>query len=220
MDVTPLIHQALKEKDLLPTEHLTDTNYAEAKQFLQSQQHYGIDLIAPTRSDHKWQAQQQQGFAATNFRIDWQAHQATCPTGQTSLSWTPAVDRRDNQVVKIKFSQKDCQPCPAHSQCTKAKRRTITLRAEELHLALQRARARQKEPEFWRVYRWRAGIEGSLSQGVRAFGLRRSRYDGLAKTHFQHLVCATAMNLVRVLAWLAEQPLAQTRRSHFAALAA
>lgn len=62
--ITPLIHQALKEKDLLSTEHLTDTNFAEAKQFLQSQQHYGINVIAPTRSDHKWQAHQRQGFAA------------------------------------------------------------------------------------------------------------------------------------------------------------
>ena len=35
VDVTPVIHQALKEKELLPTEHLTDTNYAEAKQFVQ-----------------------------------------------------------------------------------------------------------------------------------------------------------------------------------------
>jgi transposase len=44
VDVTPLIHQALKEKDLLPAEHLTDTNDAEAKQFVQSRQMYGIDL--------------------------------------------------------------------------------------------------------------------------------------------------------------------------------
>jgi transposase len=46
VDVTPLIHQALKEKDLLPTEHLTNTNYAESKQFVQSRQNYGIDLLA------------------------------------------------------------------------------------------------------------------------------------------------------------------------------
>ena len=26
VDVTPMIHQALKEKELVPTEHLTDTN--------------------------------------------------------------------------------------------------------------------------------------------------------------------------------------------------
>lgn len=52
VDVTPIIHQALKEKQLLPKEHLTDTNYAEAKQFVQSRREYGIDLIAPTRADH------------------------------------------------------------------------------------------------------------------------------------------------------------------------
>lgn len=220
VDVTPLIHQALQQKALLPTEHLTDTNYAEAKQFLQSRRDDGIDLIAPTRADHKWQAQERQGFDANSFLVDWQARKATCPAGHTSLSWTPAIDRRDNPVIKIKFSRKDGLPCAMRPHCTKAKRRAITLRAEELHLALQRARVRQKEPAFWPVYRWRAGVEGTISQGVRAFSLRRSRYEGTAKTHLQHLVCAAAMNVVRVLAWLDERPLATTRRSHFAALAA
>lgn len=42
-DVTPLIHQALQQEALLPKEHLVDTNYAEAKQFVQSQQLYCID---------------------------------------------------------------------------------------------------------------------------------------------------------------------------------
>jgi transposase len=58
VDVTPVIHQALKAKDLLPKQHLTDTNYAEAKQFVESREEYGIDLIAPTRADHKWQAKE------------------------------------------------------------------------------------------------------------------------------------------------------------------
>src|ERR1700680_891812 len=104
VDVTPVIHQALKEKDLLPTEHLTDTNYAEAKQFVQSRQLYGIDLIAPTRADHKWQAKEQQGFDSSRFQIDWDAEKATCPAGCESLSWTPAIDQYDNPVIKIKFS--------------------------------------------------------------------------------------------------------------------
>jgi hypothetical protein len=49
--------------------------------------------------------------------------------------------------------------------------------------------------------------------------MRRSRYRGMQKTHFQHLMCATCINLVRALAWLEGQPLAQTRTSRFAALA-
>ena len=219
VDVTPVIHQALKEKDLLPKEHLTDTNYAEAKQFVQSRQQYGIDLIAPTRADHKWQAKEQQGFATTSFHIDWDAQKATCPAGCESLSWTPALDRYDNQVIKIKFSMKDCKPCELKEHCTKAPRRAISVRIKEHHQALQEARARQKGAEFREKYRSRSGIEGTISQGVRAFGLRRSRYRGMEKTHLQHLIIATVINLVRVLAWVDQTPLAKTRISRFGALA-
>lgn len=219
VDVTPVIHQALKEKDLLPKEHLTDTNYAEAKQFVQSRQQYGIDLIAPTRADHKWQAKEQQGFAASSFQMDWEAQKATCPAGRESSSWSPTVDRYKNQVIRIKFSVKDCQDCPMKVHCTTAQRRMISVRTREHFEALQEARERQKDAGFWEKYQARSGIEGTISQGVRAFGLRRSRYRGMQKTHLQHLVSATAINVVRVLAWLNEEPLAKTRTSKFAALA-
>jgi len=58
-------------------------------------------------------------------------------------------------------------------------------------------------------------MEGTLSQGVRGFGMRRSRYGGLAKTHLQHVFIATAMNRWRIVNWLNEVPLAQTRQAAF-----
>ena len=88
------------------------------------------------------------------------------------------------------------------------------------HQALLAARERQRTPTFAGQYAARAGVEGTLSQGIRAFGLRRSRYVGLAKTHLQHLLTAVAINLVRLVAWLADTPRSRTRRSRFAALAA
>lgn len=39
-----------------------------------------------------------------------------------------------------------------------------------------------------------------MSQGVRAFGMRRSRSIGLAKTHLQHIGIAAAINLARIVA--------------------
>jgi IS5 family transposase len=50
----------------------------------------------------------------------------------------------------------------------------------------------------------RAGIEATLSQHVRACGLRRSRHRGLARTHVQHVLTALACNLTRVADWIAE----------------
>ena len=69
------------------------------------------------------------------------------------------------------------------------------------------------------LYKRRAGVEGTLSQGVRAFGLRRTRYWGVAKTHLQHVAIAAAINIDRLVAWLDERPRALTRISRFAALA-
>ena len=64
-------------------------------------------------------------------------------------------------------------------------------------------------------------MESSLSQGIRRFDLRQSRYRGLARTHLQHLLTAAAMNVVRVIAWLRDEPLGERRQKpgHFVRLA-
>ncbi len=212
---TATIHEGLKQKELLPDQHIVDTGYVDAQLLHRSQQDYGIDLVGPTRADYKWQAQQQTGFDAGKFQIDWQTKQATCPEGCISSSWTPAIDKRKNEVIKIKFSTKDCQCCPSRALCTQStrQRRTITVRPEQHYLALQQARERAKTDDFKTLYARRAGVEGTISQGVRVMGLRRSRYIGQEKTHLQHLATAAAMNVVRIVRWLDGEPHAQTRRS-------
>jgi transposase len=86
---------------------------------------------------------------------------------------------------------------------------------------MQAARQRQETPEFKEKYALRSGVESSLSQGIRRFAVRQSRYRGLVRTHLQHLLTATAMHIVRVIAWLKGTPLGERRRKpgHFARLA-
>ena len=107
--------------------------------------------------------------------------------------------------------------------CTTAKDapRQLTVRPQAHHEAIQIARQRQATPEFKEKYALRSGVESTLSQGVRRFDLRQSRYIGLARTHLQQLLTAMAMNVVRVLAWLWGEPLRERRRKpgHFAPLA-
>jgi transposase len=216
-DAVVPIHQALEKRELLPSTHLVDTGYVEANLLVKTSREYGVDLYGPTRADYHWQAQAGRGFEAESFCIDWDKQQATCPEGKTSLSGTPAVDRGDNEVIKIKFSSTDCKSCPSRPLCTTAKhlRRTVTIRTRAAYKALQAARQRQQSEEYKEQYQQRAGVEGTISQAIRAFGMRRSRYLGQAKTHLQHLLTAAAVNLVRVGKWLAETPRAATRNSHF-----
>ena len=96
----------------------------------------------------------------------------------------------------------------------------MTLRPRERHEALQAARV-QQETEQWKAeYAVRAGVEGTLSQGVRGFGLRRCRYIGLAKARLQHMATAAAINVYRLSDWLGGVPRAATRASRFRRLAA
>jgi hypothetical protein len=62
-------------------------------------------------------------------------------------------------------------------------------------------------------------VEGTLSQRVRAFGLRRARYRDLRILHLQHVATATGLNPRRLAAWLAGEPPVPTKTTRFAALA-
>ena len=84
---------------------------------------------------------------------------------------------------------------------------------------MQAARQRQAMADFAAQYARRAGIEGTISQGVRAFGLRQARYRGLRKTHLQHVATAAAINISRLTTWLSGVPRGGTRCSRFGALA-
>ncbi|MCA1667242.1 MAG: transposase, partial [Thermomicrobia bacterium] len=152
------------------------------------------------------------------FAIDRERRRATCPRGCASIQWDERTDVRGNASIHIRFAKADCGPCPCHTQCTKAPRRSIAIRPRAQHEALQARRAQQGTESFAAEYARRAGIEGTISQGVRAFGLRRAKYIGAAKTHLQHLLTAAAIDFVRVAAWLDGMPLARTRRSAFVTL--
>src|SRR5215471_18865837 len=73
-----------------------------------------------------------------------------------------------------------------HHRAPRAGRR-LRLPPQAQYEALAAAQTWSASEEGQQLYKRRAGVEGTLSQGVRAFGLRRTRYGGLAKTHVQHV---------------------------------
>lgn len=155
----------------------------------------------------------------TCFQVDWEARQAICPQGQRSVIWRPGRDSHGNEIVTIWFDRATCAACEVRERCTKAKTRprTMQLRSRAQYEALQAARLEQTTEAFQQRYAARAGMEGTLSQGVRVVDLRCAHYRGLPKVHLQHLLSAIALNLWRLVAWWAERPRAKTRQSRFAA---
>ncbi len=156
------------------------------------------------------------GLAGQSIPIDWQAEQATCPEDHTSINWTPAIDKRKNEVITIKFSIKDCHACPSRSLVRARLATPIAPSRFDVSCTTRRycrhervRRPRNSKRSMLAVPGWGERFR----KRVRALGLRRSRSIGQEKTHLQHLATAAAMNIVRVVRWLDGKPHTQTRRS-------
>jgi transposase len=220
-DLTAPIHRALAQRRLLPAEHLVDAGYVDADLLVTSQADHQLTLIGPVRPDVSWQGKAAHGYAAADFTLDWAAKPMTCPQGCTTTCWVPHQDPWGNAVISVKFARRDCARCPTRPLCTRSPTapRHVRLRVESDHQALQAARQQQTTAAWKERYNQRAGIEGTLSQGIRVSGLRQARYMGEAKTRLQHVATAAALNLIRIDAWVEEKPRATTRCSRFATLA-
>lgn len=218
--VLPQIQANLATRDLLPGEHLVDSGYVSAENLVSSAEEH-VDLIGPSRGEGGWQSRVEGGLTARQFEIDWEAKVVKCPAGALSKVWSESKGRKGQQQISVKFDTKDCGKCELRALCvgSKARARALTLLPRPQHLALRAARERQHSERFKAQYRARAGIEGTLSQGCRIADLHRTRYWGLAKTRLLHILIATALNFLRVAAWLAEKPRSRTRHSAFASLA-
>lgn len=212
----PRIWADLATRALLPTVHLLDAGYVTVPHLVTAQDQ-DIELVGPMQPDVSWQARANDGYAASDFAVDWEQEEVRCPQGKTSHTWVPTADGRGGQVVRIRFARADCQDCPARPRCTTSRTagRTLTLppTAAQYH-ACQEARQRQETAAFREQYRHRAGIEGTISQAIRRTGLRQARYRGQAKLHLQHCAEAAALNVIRLADYFAETPRAHTRRSH------
>jgi transposase len=220
-EVLETVQADLATRSLLPHEHLVDSGYMSAEHMVTSQNEHGVQLLGPVLPDPSWQTKTAGAFGVAAFTIHWENRTARCPQGAVSVSWLDGHNAQGHEIVQILFDRKTCAACPARTHCTRsvAGPRTLRLSAQPQHEALQRARQREKTEEFQKTYAQRAGVEGTISQGVRGAGLRRARYVGLAKTQLQHLATAAALNVVRVGAWFLENVRAKTRRSAFAVLA-
>ena len=216
-DVLEPISDHLRLHDLNPAEQYVDQGYASGPELIEQEKH-GTQILGPVPADGSWQHRAQGGYAVADFQLDWQQREAICPQGHSSLKWSRRYDERNQPVELIRFPLKVCQQCPVREQCTKGTQqgRTLNIHVQQVHEALEERRAEQFTPAFQKRYAIRAGIEGTISQGIRALGMRKTPSRGTAKTHLHHLAIAAGINLLRIDAHLQAQahnkPTRPTRR--------
>lgn len=201
-EVLDEIQERLVARGLKPDEHFVDRGYVSGPNLAHSDAR-GIELLGPALADT---SRKPEGYKQSDFDLDFEACQATCPEGRHAEAWRPCREAEGQVRVEVIFGVQ-CQDCPARDLCAPGEigKKGRKLSIGPYYSYLQQRRAEQETKAFQERIKRRAGIEGTISELTRKHGARRARYRGKAKVHLQMLFTGTAANLKRLACALEAQ---------------
>lgn len=144
-------------------------------------------------------------FTAEAFEVNVAERSAVCPAGETNTQCSRLEEGKTGKVnYRFEWNGKLCGACPRRGECVSPSQSHRTLLVGEHHDFLQSRRKEMDTDPYKKEMHRRNGIEGTQSELVRAYGLRKARYRGLAKVRLQNHLIGTACNLSRLfrrIAW-------------------
>lgn len=175
-----------------PPVQYVDGAYVSAQRLAEVQAE-GRELIGPAQPGLRKEGR----FSAEDFDIEVEAQRAVCPAGKVNTQCSRLEEKATGKVVyRFEFST-HCHECPLRQKCLGPDQRHRTLVVGEHHSGLQARRREQQTEAFQQRMKHRNAIEGTQSELVRAHGMRRARYRGLAKVKLQNYLIGAACNVKR-----------------------
>jgi hypothetical protein len=188
----PAIDSA-QEKDLAPKELLADSLYGSDEN-IETAKAKGIDVISPPMG-----AEKEDKLGLSNFRMEKSGKVINCPQGHAPISTTRKKTRHC-----VAFDLVHCNHCPNQSICpAKAGKKAFYLRFTDKQLRIALRRSAVDSDEFKDRYRWRAGVEATMSEFDRRTGVKRLRVRGLKAVRFSATLKALGLNILRAAAVMA-----------------
>jgi len=182
-----------------PQELYVDTGYVCAEG-LAAAQAEGRELLGPARPSPK----NHQGFWSEKFDVQVEQRRAFCPAGKKSTQCSSLrVGKTGHIDYRFEWST-HCRTCALRKKCIGSDQPHRTLVVSQHHTGLQHRRHEQTTEAFRKRMHRRNGIEGTHSELIRRYGLRRARYRGKAKVNLQNQFIGAACNINRwlhMMAW-------------------
>jgi len=176
-----------KEKGLEPEEMLTDSAYVNSGTIAEARK-MDTELTGPVSTGGGKRTE----VPIEDFEIDYERKQAICPKGVRSKSWS----KNKKGAIMITFPKNECQRCDMYGKCTKSKRGRVLYLVAGHEIVKERKREMKKE-SYKRKMRLRRPVEGTISELVRAHGMRQARYRGRERIRLQAIFSALAVNVKR-----------------------
>jgi len=182
--------ESTQKRGLGPDQLEADTLYGSDEND-QAAKSMGVELVAPVKGKPEKSA-----VSLSEFEFLKTGHVLACPQGQKPLT---------SKKKKTRFTQgfdcETCSKCPLVNGCpAKPGKKYFYLRYEQKAMRIAKRRATEQTSEFKDRYRWRAGVEATMSELDRRTGVKRLRVRGFKAVRFSATLKAIGINLFRAAA--------------------
>jgi hypothetical protein len=187
--LVPLI-ETTAELGLKPKEALADTLYGGDENCRKAQA-LGVEIISPAKGTGP------RASSLTEFTMNSVNEVTACPEG-----CAPEHTERQNDKYTAFFPKRTCRGCSRKKTCpTKPIKKGRSLRYDDKAIRLAWRRVYEDSPAFRDRYRFRAGIEGTMSQLDRLTGIKNLRVRGMSAVSFAGYLKAAGINIIRAAAF-------------------
>jgi hypothetical protein len=185
--------ESTQKSELAPKDLLADTLYGSDEN-VETAKDKGIEVIAPPMGSEK-----KGQIGLSGFSLEKSGKVIGCPQGHA-----PLYVRKKKTRHCAAFDPTHCNGCPNRAICPAAAgRKAYYLRFSDKQLRIALRRSLVDTDEFKDRYRWRAGVEATMSQFDRRTGVKRLRVRGFKAVRFSATLKALGLNILRAAAVMA-----------------
>ena len=186
----PLI-EGTQKRGLGPKEALVDSAYGSDEN-CEKAKALGVEVVSPVMGKPK-----ENTFPLTDFTMSDETTISACPQGYAPIK----VKHKKGRHIAV-FDLPTCAGCLHLNHCpVQSGKKGYYLHYDDKALRLAKRRAHEKTPAFKEAFRFRAGVEGTMSQLDRKTGLKYLRVRGLASVSFCATLKAAGINIFRAVAF-------------------
>jgi hypothetical protein len=182
--------ESTKSRGLCPKKITADSLYGSDDN-CEDAKEMGVDVISPVMSNAE-----KGPINLKDFEFSENGHVLNCPKGNE-----PVFKKKNKNSFTQGFSLETCSQCILKDQCiVRRGKRYYYFRYKEKAMRLAKRKANENTAEFKSEYRWRAGVEATMSEYDRRTGVKRLRVRGFDAVRFFAKLKAIGINLFRATA--------------------
>jgi len=197
--IVPAI-ESVEKRGLKPKELQADSLYGSDDNCEKAAQH-DVELVAPTMGSVN-----KDKLSLADFQFSPKGEIVACPQGHA-----PAKVRK-RKKTSIGFDATHCRNCPDLQRCpVKEGKKYYYLRFTDKEMRITKRRLHEQSEEFKDRYRWRAGVEATMSEYDRRTGVKQLRVKGRKAVRFCATLKALGINIFRAAALRTAQMMEKER---------